>query len=156
MGLEFHNLGLSSRLKINTFLQKALKTPNPRSPQDRRLKDRTLPALKAGPSGKNPAEIQGDGRKQDRSAKEACAEAKLEEVKLLFFLESERKRISVHNCLFSGQEASVEFTDGESIRGILPEDSSAAMGFVFNAYISDQSTYTLFVVKTAVRSIQYT
>ncbi|HET6369822.1 MAG TPA: hypothetical protein VFG95_01410, partial [Nitrospiria bacterium] len=55
----------------------------------------------------------------------------------------------------TSHEITIEFSDGEKVAGTLHELSPAAMGFFFDAHVSDQSSYTIYVNKQALKSIQY-
>jgi hypothetical protein len=151
MGLEFQNLSSSCRLKIDAIVQRSLKNQEKRLSQDRRLKN------KRGIEPVNPEVlVKGDRRRKEGASSIAVVEVKLNQLKLLFFPESERKRASSENDLFTTRhEITIEFSDGEKVAGTLHEISPAAAGFFFDAHVSDQSSYTIYVNKQALKSIQY-
>jgi hypothetical protein len=64
----------------------------------------------------------------------------------------------VRTALASGaalREAEVEFTDGEKVKGLISKSAPMAEGIFFDAYVSDQTAFTLYIIKEALRSIQY-
>ena len=151
MGLQFQEVSFAQRLQINTFVHGAMKGQEKPPSPDRRLKEG-----RPGESLGRPVSRANSDRRAKRMAPGNCIEVMVENLKLLFFLESEFKGGSSDQAaLLSVHEATVEFSDGEKISGVLREISPTNAGFFFDAHVSERTSYTLFIVKKAVRSIEY-
>jgi hypothetical protein len=79
----------------------------------------------------------------------------LASVKSIFFVDPAQ-----HDALPEGgadqmeRQVTVEFRDGETIHGTLREMSPDAEGFFVALRLDERNTHTVYVVKSAVKSIQ--
>jgi small nuclear ribonucleoprotein (snRNP)-like protein len=157
MGLEFEGLTSSVHHKLEALVQSILNSKDSHIPQDRRVKgDRRT--QKHHESTKYRAR---DLRKRDRRQhpdppSRAPVEVEFSRLKSIFFRDRNGEpspREGVSHSL--DKEVIVTFRDGEEIRGTLTEVSPEHMGFFIDLQVSEKISYTVYVIKTAVKGIVY-
>jgi hypothetical protein len=153
IGVEFNRLPAAVRHRLDAALHRLTKTGQASPSTGRR---RT--AERRDETGS--VRRQWDGRKGDRRSR-ADAEAlppvdvDLASVKSIFFVDPAQ-----HDALPEGgadqmeRQVTVEFRDGETIHGTLREMSPDAEGFFVALRLDERNTHTVYVVKSAVKSIQ--
>lgn len=154
LGLEFKRLSAAARHRLDAAVHRLAKTVHaPPALGRRRTADRRG---ERGIARRRP----WDGRKAERrSGSEPDAlpavEVGLAEVKSIFFVDpAQREAVPDWGADHLDQQVTVEFRDGETIHGTLYEMSPDAAGFFVALRLDERNTHTVYVVKSAVTSIQ--
>lgn len=156
MGLEFQRLRTATRQRLEAWVQRAAPQADHRALRGRRATDdrRRRDATKAGPPRR------WNTRKVERRvaldpAATAPVEVEFASLKSVFFLDQTSKpnaRSVVPVSL--DRHVIVAFRDGEEIQGVLHDLSPETPGFFIDLRPSEHVSHTVYVVKSAVKSIQ--
>ena len=151
MGVEFYKISSSIQLKIEALIQRILKNTNGnfvkcrRKGLDRRDKNKTRDTYfsKLG--------IRRHTKDRRIKKKKAIppAEVNLSQIKSIFFPKT------ITDPRSKGQPVIIEFRDGEEIQATAFDISPEPLGFFADLYVTDDIRYTLFIVKSAVKHIEY-
>lgn len=155
MGVEFTGLSAAARHRLDAGLHRLGNGGHGPTTGRRRAANRRTarPPAPGAPPWWN-------GRKEDRRQ---CADGEsaepitvdLETVKSIFFVESdERPGVGAGGSDFADRHVTVEFRDGEAIQGTLTDFTSDTVGFFVALRLDERHTHTVYVVKSAVKSLQ--
>jgi hypothetical protein len=154
MGLEFKRLSSAVRHRLDAAVHRLAKSAEHlTSSGRRRTGDRRDERA-------NARRGQWDGRKGERrggTEQEALppVEVNLADVKSIFFVDpAQREAIPDWGADPMERQVTVQFRDGETIHGTLHEMSPEADGFFVALRLDERNTHTVYVVKSAVTSIQ--
>ncbi|HET8759950.1 MAG TPA: PilZ domain-containing protein [Nitrospiria bacterium] len=154
MGLEFTRPSTAEWNRVDAALHRLVRGERTQSAGRRRdANRRTGRGAPAGPR-------RWDARHRDRrhvAQPETAAPimVDLAKVKSVFFIESnDQPRNGNSGGDPLDREVTVEFRDGEMIHGTMGELDSDAPGFFVALRLDEQHTHTVYVVKSAVKSIQ--
>lgn len=156
MGLEFQRLSAAARHTIEALVQLALSHSNSALPRARRVNE---PGRRAATPLRAPAP-RWDARRRDRRQSSrpptaAPVEVELCHLKSIFFVDP----ISGPDFAVPGprpieKQVIVAFRDGEEIQGTLHDLSPETPWFFLDLHLSEELSYTVYVIKNAVKSIQ--
>jgi hypothetical protein len=153
IGIEFKRLSAAVRHRLDAALHRLAKTAqaSPSSGRRRTAERRDEPAASRRP---------WDGRKGDRRCRtdaeaQPPVEIDLANVKSIFFVDpAQHEALPEWGPDPMDRQVTVEFRDGETIHGTLHEMSPDAAGFFVALRLDERNTHTVYVVKSAVKSIQ--
>ncbi len=153
MGVEFIRLSTAERHRLDAGLHRLVNGKRgAQSGRRRAANRRAAPAPSAPP--------RWDGRKQERRQGAEMDPADpiavdLETVKSIFFVESdERPGVGAWGADPLDRQVTVEFRDGEMIQGTLRDFAPDTMGFFIALRLDGRHAHTVYVVKSAVKSLQ--
>ncbi len=154
MGLEFKRLSAAARHRLDAAVHRLAKTVQARSSGRRGTVDRR------DERGAIARRQQWDTRKVERR----CAtdmetlppvEVDLAHIKSIFFVDpAQHESLSDWGPDPLDRQVTVHFRDGETIHGTLHDMPPDAVGFFVGLRLDPQNTHTVYVVKSAVKSIQ--
>ncbi len=154
MGLEFNRLSAAARHRVDAAVHRLAKTVHAPPASGRRQTGNRRDDRGAA------RRRQWDGRKGERRSgtepdASPAVEVGLAEIKSIFFVDpAQREALPDWGADPLDRPVSVEFRDGETIHGTLHEMSPDAEGFFVALRIDERHTHTVYVVKSAVKSIQ--
>lgn len=153
IGIEFKRLSAAVRHRLEAALHRLAKTTQASPSSGRR---RT--AERRDEAGT--ARRRWDGRKGERRSRTDIqelppAEVDLAKVKSVFFVDpAQDDALPEWGADPMDRQVTVEFRDGETIHGTLHEMSPDAVGFFVALRLDERNTHSVYVVKSAVKSIQ--
>lgn len=153
MGLEFTRPSTAEWNRVDAALHRLIRGERAQSAGRRRDANRRTAR---GPDGTR----RWDARHRDRrhvAQPETAAPivVDLADVKSVFFVESnDQPRNGNSGGDPLDREVTVEFRDGEMIHGTMGELDSDAPGFFVALRLDEQHTHTVYVVKSAIKSLQ--
>lgn len=153
IGLEFKRLSAAVRHRLDAALHRMAKAGQavPSSGRRRNAERRDEAAS---------ARRRWDGRKGDRRSRTDAevlppVEVDLGDVKSVFFVDpAQHDALPEWGADQLDRQVTVEFRDGETIHGTLREMAPDAVGFFVALRLDERNTHTVYVVKSAVKSIQ--
>ena len=156
MGLEFQGLSAAARHTIEALVQLALDHPDSGPLPTRRTNERG----RRHTASISDAPPLWDARKRDRRQSSpprtsTPIEVDLSRLKSIFFADRNsevRPRVEASHPF--DKQVIVAFEDGEEIQGTLRDLSPENPGFLLDLRLSEKVSYTVYVVKSAVKSIQ--
>ena len=153
MGLEFHRPSPSLRLKLEALFHQAMHgtKSGPRT-ERRERKDRRDFQRDSRLPHSDLKNKRADRRKNPNQLTEVV-QAKMSSIKSIFF----KNRFPISDT--EGQEVIIEFIDGEEILVNYYEDlyenvPKESKGFFADTMTEENSSYVIFIVKSAIRNIQ--
>lgn len=153
MGLEFKRLSAAARHRLDATLHRLAKASHTPVSGRRGAGDRR--------GGRSAAarQWQWDTRKADRRCPTnhdtPPVEVALADVKSIFFVDpAQRDAGEDSKSDSSDRRVAIQFRDGETIHGMLDEMPPDAVGFFVGLRLDQHNTHTVYVVKSAVQSIQ--
>jgi hypothetical protein len=153
IGVEFIRLSTPARLRLDAGLHRLVNGGRGTLSGRRRAANRrAAPAPCATP--------RWDGRRDDRRQVAEVEPAEpidvdLETVKSIFFVESdERPGVGAGGADPLDRQVTVEFRDGEMIQGTFQDFAPDTAGFFIALRLDERHTHTVYVVKSAVKSLQ--
>ncbi|MEW6684166.1 MAG: PilZ domain-containing protein [Nitrospirota bacterium] len=153
IGLEFKRLSAAVRHRLEAVLHRLAKTTQASPSSGRRTTERRDDA--------GTARRPWDGRKGERRSRTGLhelppAEVDLANVKSVFFVDPapNDNALPEWGADPMDRQVTVEFRDGETIHGTLREMSPDALGFFVALRLDERNTHSVYVVKSAVKSIQ--
>ncbi|MFZ5876809.1 MAG: PilZ domain-containing protein [Nitrospirota bacterium] len=155
MGVEFIRLSTAERHRLDAGLHRLVNGGSTAVSGRRRAANRrTSPGPDARP--------RWDGRRQDRRQSNVSVmetaqpiPVDLETVKSIFFVESTvRPEVAEGGAALLDRQVTVEFRDGEMIQGTLGDFSPDTVGFFIALRLDERHAHTVYVVKSAVKSLQ--
>jgi hypothetical protein len=153
IGVEFIRLSTVARHRIDAGLFRLVNGERDSvSGRRRAATRRAVPAPCASP--------RWDGRKQDRRQAAEMEPADpiavdLETVKSIFFVESdERPGVGAGGADPLDRQVTLEFRNGEMIQGTLRDFAPDTVGFFIALRLDERHAHTVYVVKSAVKSLQ--
>jgi hypothetical protein len=154
MGVEFIQLTTAERHRMDAALHRLVNRGRGPASGRRRAENRRTTAVAVD------SRPRWDGRRQDRRQTTEAASVEsiaveLETVKSIFFVESdERPGVGNMGTDPFDREVTVEFRDGEMIQGTVRDFSLDTVGFFISLRLDDRYAHTVYVVKSAVKSLQ--
>ena len=159
VGLEFCRMPIATRFKVEALIHQSSPHQSPKSTQDRR--NRSERRKQKLPSTAKVIFPKWKSRKTERRdlrefKDSPSVETKLSEIKVIFFLDNDFNGNSTYLNSPPGKEPIIlEFRDGEQIQGMLHESSQETMGFFLDIQLTPGNQYTVFVIKSAIKSIKH-
>jgi len=145
MGLEFHRPSSGLRLKLAGILEREQAATSRFEVKDRRsAKERR---------SDRPESLRKYSRVRSRERRMPSVgiqtEIKLSDIKAVFF----RNRFDVPGA--NGEEGIIEFRDGETLNGRFDDPSPESGGIFVEIGVAPDLFYRMFVVKSAIKSLEY-
>ncbi|MBI3604302.1 MAG: PilZ domain-containing protein [Nitrospirae bacterium] len=147
MGLEFHRVPSTARLKLEAMAEKIIKAEGSmlmktrRSGNDRRAENSPTKHLRI-------KRYTADRRSAEAASSPGPVEARLSDIKYIFF----KGDLAITSP--KGPEVLIEFHNGEELRARLFDISHNSQGFFAEYQVSDSVSYTIYFVTSAVKNIQ--
>jgi hypothetical protein len=154
MGLEFKRLSAAARHRLDAAVHRLAKTSQAPASGRRGTGDRRD---ERGAAGRRQ---HLDTRKADRRSPTDLeslppVEVDLANVKSIFFVDpAQREVLADSGPDPMDRQVTVQFRDGETIHGTLHDMPDDAVGFFVGLCLDQRNTHTVYVVKSAVKSIQ--
>lgn len=154
MGLEFKRVSAAVRHRLDAAIHRLAKTVHAESPLGRRQ------TVDRRDERGTVRRRQWEGRKSDRRCVTdpetlPPVAVDLASVKSIFFVDpAQREAIPDWGADSLDRQVTVEFRDGETIHGTLHEMAPDAAGFFVALRLDERNTHTVYVAKSAVKSIQ--
>ena len=159
VGLEFCRIPIATRFKIEALIHQSSPPQTQKTTRDRRNRlDRRKRKL---PSTAKIIFPKWKSRKTERRdllefKNPPSVEIKLSEMKVIFFLDKDFNDNPTYLTSPPEKEPIIlEFRDGEQIQGMLHKTSPETMGFYLDIQISPGNQYTVYVIKSAIKSIEH-
>ncbi len=145
MGVEFYRISSAIQLKIEALVHRIQKSTNGnlvkcrRKGSDRREEKKYKLGIRR--------HIQD--RRMRKKTSPSPLEANMSEIKSIFFPRITKNSPHMDRCVI------IEFRDGEEIQAMVQDISSEPLGFFADLNVTEDIRYTLYVIKSAVKHIEY-
>jgi len=151
MGVEFFKTSSSNQLMIEALVQRILKNTNGNFVKCRRKGLDRRKAKKNQDTYFNKLGIRRHTKDRRIKKKKAIppAEVNLSQIKSIIFPKT------ITNPHAKGEPVIIEFRDGEEVQATIFDFSPEPLGFFADLYVTEDTRYTLFIVKSAVKHIEY-
>jgi len=151
MGLEFYRTSSSIQLKIEALVHRILKNSNGNFVKSRRKGLDRREENKKQESYFNKLGIRRHAKERRVKKKKSIPslEVNLSQIKSIFFPNT------ITDPHSKAQPVIIEFRDGEDIQATVFDISPEPLGFFADLNMTEEIRYTIFIVKSAVKHIEY-
>lgn len=151
MGLEFHHLPSGVRLKLEGIIEQERQEVKRVELNDRRSWKERRTKLEGEGQGKTKIfrGIRSRDRRHEPEDVGEPVDIRFSDIKAIFF------RKSFEMSGEGGEEGIIEFRDGESLKGRFFDPSPESGGIFVEIRLAPDLYYRMFVVKSAIKSLEY-
>jgi hypothetical protein len=154
IGLEFVRLSTAARHRLETVVHRIIDgggvpASGRRGDRERRREDESAASRRRWDVRKR------ERRRVPEPGPLVPVEVDLETVRSVFFVDPHEERETIPRASAAlDRQVTIEFRDGETIQGTLDEIPLDTPGFFVGLRFNENTAYTVYVVKSAIKSIQ--